>query len=87
MAQNTAPEDAPTSNWDFSHCVQEGDRFKVDDSEHWDIVSVRDDGSVRAVCVEFDDAETWSQQGVTNSLANGDMVRVSDGKSHELATF
>jgi len=87
MAQQTAPEDEPASNWDHSHVVEAGDRFEVDGGEHWDIVNVHPDGSVRAVCVEFDDAETWSEKGVTNSLANGDMVRVSDGKSHELASF
>ena len=87
MARNTAPEDAPTSEWTHSHVVQPGDRFETEYGERWDIVSVRDDGSVRAVAVDFDDAETWGEEAVRTSLANSEMERVSDGKSHELATF
>jgi len=86
-ASNDAPEDKPTSKWDYSHCVQPGDRFVTEDGDHWDVVSVRGNGSVRALSVEYDEAETWNEEEVRTSLAHDEMKRVSDGKGHELATF
>jgi len=86
-ASNDAPHMKPTSQWDHSHVLEAGDRVETEAGEQWDITDVRLDGSVWAVCVDFDDAESWSEKAVTTSLAHGEMHRVSDGLSHELATF
>ena len=77
----------PTSEWEHSHALESGDRVVTEGGEEWDITNVRDDGSVWAVAVHFDDAESWSEKAVTNSLSTGDMHRKRDGLSHELATF
>lgn len=92
MARNTAPEDAPTSDWDHSHAVQEGDKYETEHGEVWQVTTVQDDGAIRVRRVDdarrdANERDTWSEEAVTESLANGDMARVSDGKSHELAAF
>jgi len=92
MARNTAREDEPTSNWDHCHAVQEGDEYETEHGEVWEVTTVQNDGSIRVRRVDDgrrdpNDRDTWGEEEVTTSLAHGGMVRVSDGKSHELATY
>jgi len=92
MAQNTAPEDAPTSDWTHSHTVQEGDEFRTEHGEVWKVTTVQDDGAVRVRRLDSgrrdaNERDTWGEEAVRTSLAHDEMRRERDGKSHELATF
>lgn len=94
MERNTAPEDAPASDWEFSHALQNGDEL-VDTNEDTPITvnSVNNDGSI--TCRVWIDQrhgqkytrDTWTEKEVNCALADGIFKRVSDGKSHELSTF
>jgi len=92
MARNTAPEDEPASNWTHSHAVQEGDEYETEYGEVWEVTTVQDDGAIRVRRIDDDrsgpnDRDTWGEEAVRMALAHSEMERVSDGKSHELATF
>ena len=82
-----ADHNQPTSEWEHSHALESGDRIVTNDGERWDITDVRPDGSVWAVCVDYDDAESWTEDEVRTALANDELERESDNLSHELATF
>ena len=92
MARNTAPEDEPTSNWDHSHAVQEGDELETEHGEVWQVTTVQDDGAIRVRRIDdgrrdANERDAWGEDAVRTSLAHDEMKRVRDGKSHELATF
>jgi len=74
----------PTSEWDHSHALQEGDELVDDDGDVGTVVSVHDDGSVT---VAWGGGEMKHGEGsITRSLADG-VVKTEDGQSHELATY
>lgn len=84
----------PTSEWEHSHAVEEGDVYNVDEfGVDMEVVEVHNDGSVTAnLCPEGVDEDErieqeYSEEEVTTALADGLWERESDGLSHELATF
>lgn len=86
-------ETRPTSDWEHSHAVNEGDVFDVDYfGVAMEVVDVHDDGSVIAnLCPDDVDGDgkieqEYSEEEITNALADGLWER-TDGKSHELATY
>jgi len=84
--------DKPTSEWDYSHALAEGDEVVTQWGEVWEITTVEDDGNVRVRRLDDgrsgpDDRDTWDEDAVNCSLANGTMELKDDGQSHELATF
>ena len=92
MAQNTASEDKPTSNWDHSHALNDGDELTdVENETPITVDEVRDDGSIS--CRVWMDQrhgqeymrKEWTEEEVRVALRDGLFER-DDGKSHELAT-
>ncbi|SEO70249.1 hypothetical protein SAMN05216388_101746 [Halorientalis persicus] len=91
--------DKPTSEWDYSHALAEGDVLVHTDDQTgeqavWEIAAVNDDGSVRAEMVDQspgdvagNPTEHWSEDEITRSLADDVLGLRDDGRSHELATF
>jgi len=85
-------ETQPTSEWEHSHALTEGDELETKYGEVWEVTTIQDDGAARVRRIDSDrsgpnDRDTWSENAVRTSLANNEMHRQSDGKSHELATF
>lgn len=83
----------PTSDWEHSHALTEGDEL-VDTGEDTPLTveAVHDDGKV-TVHVWGDErhggdyvTETWDEEEVRVGLRDG-IIETTDGKSHELATF
>lgn len=83
----------PTSEWEHSHALEQGDEL-VDTNEDTPITvkSVNGDGSVE-VRIWIDErhgqeytTETYPEGDVTTALADG-IFETVDGLSHELATF
>lgn len=76
----------PTSEWDHSHALSEGDVLidTWDDSEGT-VEVVAEDGSV---LVNWDGKETerYTENSVRVSLRDG-LFKTPDGLSHELATY
>ena len=92
MNATTATHELPTSEWTYSHAIEAGDELETEYGECWEVTTVQDDGAVRVRRVDdgragADDRDTWGEEAVRTSLAHGEMERVSDGLSHELATF
>jgi hypothetical protein len=96
MAQNTATHELPTSEWEHSHAVEEGDVLVLDRHDRaemkWRVTTVEDNGNVRLRRIDdgrrdADERDTWDESSLANSLAFGDIKRERDGLSHELATF
>lgn len=85
-AQTETDETEPTSEWEHSHALNAGDEIEALD-EQYTITAVNDDGSIDVESNDTEYAATWVEEQVTASLSRGTIVRVSDGKSHELATF
>lgn len=81
MANHTLP----TSEWKHSHAIETGDELiATDGGIHGRVKCVRDDGSV---CVEWADGEQYhSEEGMRVALRDG-VIKRSDGRSHELATY
>jgi len=82
----------PTTEWQHSHALTEGDELNTEHGERWRVTTVEDDGTVRVRRLDDgrrgpNDRDAWSEEAVRHSLSNGELERVSDGKSHELATY
>jgi len=80
----------PTSKWEYSHAVAEGDEIETEHGELWRVTTVQDDGGIRVRRLDnnrrdANERDTWSEEAVRTSLTNAEME--IDGKSHELATF
>lgn len=88
-----ANHERPTSEWEFSHAVSEGDVLVHEEyGEQWQVTSVLEDGAINVRRIDADrrgpnDRDTWSEENVRGALAHGEMFRKADGLSHELATF
>lgn len=87
-AQTQTDETEPTSEWEHGHALNEGDEINATntDSGPFKVVNIGYDGSVVAVDSGGERFE-WGEGEVTGALSAGNFERVSDGKSHELATF
>jgi len=84
--------DLPTAEWTHSHAVSEGDEFETQYGEVYEVTTVHDDGAIDVRRLDDgrrgpNDRDTWGEEAVRQSLANGEMERTRDGLSHELATF
>lgn len=82
-----ANHELPTSEWDHSHALSEGDVLhdtQYDDGE-FEVVTVHDDGSV-TLREDDGETETYPEDEITGALAHGNF-ETDDGLSHELATF
>ena len=83
----------PTSEWEHSHAVNEGDKYHVDYfGVAMVIKTVHDNGDVTADLVPDGEENTkitqeYTESEVTEALSDGLWERKSDGLSHELATF
>lgn len=79
----------PTSNWTHSHALQEGDELAHESGDLFRVTTVQDDGAIRVRLIDDDHEvrDTWGEEAVRMALAHDEMERVSDGKSHELATY
>lgn len=87
-------EDQPTSEWEHSHALTEGDKIEdTDENTPITVTEVRDDGSIKVkqwfgsdhgegdyVTAEYTEGQTRV------ALADGIFER-TDGKSHELTSF
>lgn len=79
------PHERPTSEWEHSHVLAEGDRVHDTDRGVPGIVdSVRENGSV--LIAWEDGAETHTETEVTTALADG-LIEREDGLSDELASY
>jgi len=80
----------PASEWENSHALEVGDELTTNDGETWEVMRVRDDGTVGARRIDQGPIERerkmWTEAEVTTALADGIFER-EDGLSHELATF
>jgi hypothetical protein len=84
--------DKPTSEWEYSHAIAEGDVLVHHHGEEWQVTTVEDDGNVRVRRIDEgragpNDRDAWGEEAVRQMLANGDANVKNDGRSHELATF
>lgn len=85
--------DVPTSEWDHSHALEAGDELidadsdVMDDTDIFVVREVHDDGSVTVYSNFDDENEVWTEDETRRVLADSVLKRVSDGLSHELATF
>lgn len=96
----TELHEKPTSEWEHSHAVQEGDTLVFYDGEEfeerWEIAAV-DDELVRARRLPVDHRDdnwqgsdemaSWPHDGLAEQLDQGEAKRESDDLSHELAAF
>jgi len=92
MARQNAPENAPASNWNHSHAVQEGDELRDEFGCLWNVTTVQDDGGIRVRRIDEDrdsanERDTWAEESVCAALRDGVIERERDGKTHELATY
>ena len=89
-----ANHERPTSDWEHSHQVSEGDNYRVEDfGVTMTVQTVKENGDVVADMVPDgnDDnpikGQEYSEEEIRRALADSLWVRESDGLSHELATF
>jgi len=82
-------ESQPISEWEHSHALQEGDLLV--DTQYGDgpftVETVHDNGDVTLYNHEWDDTDHHPEAEITGALADGNLERNADGKSHELASF
>ncbi len=78
----------PTSEWEHSHALEEGDELLDHTGKEWRVTEVTGTGDVevRRLDDTHGEVENWSEEGTTEALATGSIER-KDGLSHELATF
>ena len=85
----TELHERPASDWEHSHALDEGD--KLTDTQYGSgpfvVEAVHEDGSVTLRGTDHDDIETHLENEINGALADGAFERVSDGLSHELATY
>ena len=91
----TELHERPTSEWEYPHACEEGDKLIFFEGEEWEErwqITSMDDEMVHVRRLDdrresADETDSWPHEALNEQLAQGEAKRESDGLTHELATF